>query len=655
MSPGEMNFDPMEREFFGDEPINTRLARESIQNSLDAAVERSSSQPVKMRFSLAGIHSPLPVAQAAPYLTGLIEHLEQVSAEHLDEDITTRISGGDLATGGVPFLVIEDAGTQGLTGSWEQFDDSELQNETDDHFYWFFRNIGRSGKGDSDNGSWGLGKWVFPDASRVSAYIAVTKRQSDDETLLIGQSILTKHTIDGQRFEPYGFLGISGENGLQLPIVMSNPEQRPLVERCLEDFGIQLRGQPGLSVIVLFPRTNVADDETISASGLLSAIVRNYFYPIIDGRLEITVEEGDGSLPVTLNSDTIDTVVKNLGSEDDGELSVRSYTKLLDMCRKCITLPRSEYTTLSDLQRINAGDTVHTAIADLRDRYNAGELLAFRILGEAQRRKETRQPTEFNLYLQRDDSLPYGHDYYVRGTLSISDMDHIRRHRSWSLLKVDERNPLAAMLRDSEPAAHTSWRPQTRRVQERWVAPRPRIQTVLRSPATILGLLEAPPEGLQKDVFSDIFFLEKEESTTQSQGQTRERSAIYGQGKENQRKRRRDFAVSRVDRGFRIALANGSEEPPARAKLEVGYVVPRGNPVKSYRPEDFRLHGRGAELALHFGGCQVRPGRAGNELFLEIDNPDEFELTVTGFDPLRDLLVNVNTVSHDGETGDGSS
>ena len=35
-----------------------------------------------------------------------------------------------------------------------------------EHFYWFFRNIGRSGKRDEDAGSWGLGKWVFPDASK---------------------------------------------------------------------------------------------------------------------------------------------------------------------------------------------------------------------------------------------------------------------------------------------------------------------------------------------------------------------------------------------------------------------------------------------------------------------------------------------------------
>ena len=85
------------------------------------------------------------------------------------------------------YLVIEDTGTAGLEGDWRQFDDSALQSAEDNYFYWFFRNVGRSGKSSLDGGSWGLGKWVFPDASQASAFIAVTRRHSDGETLLMGQ------------------------------------------------------------------------------------------------------------------------------------------------------------------------------------------------------------------------------------------------------------------------------------------------------------------------------------------------------------------------------------------------------------------------------------------------------------------------------------
>ena len=73
MSRAEINLEAMEREFFQEEPINVRLVREVIQNSLDAALGRSplqprgSSGPVRVRFSLAGINNPLTEELARPY------------------------------------------------------------------------------------------------------------------------------------------------------------------------------------------------------------------------------------------------------------------------------------------------------------------------------------------------------------------------------------------------------------------------------------------------------------------------------------------------------------------------------------------------------------------------------------------------------------
>ena len=117
----EINQDPMEREFFGDEPINTRLVRESIQNSLDAGIAKVSTapsdmanEPVRVRFSLAGIHNPLSIQQASKYLAGLGPHISALpELRNLEMDAS------------MPFIVVEDAGTVGLQGDWEQDKDSE--------------------------------------------------------------------------------------------------------------------------------------------------------------------------------------------------------------------------------------------------------------------------------------------------------------------------------------------------------------------------------------------------------------------------------------------------------------------------------------------------------------------------------------------------
>lgn len=649
MSRAEINQDPMEREFFDDEPINTRLVRETIQNSLDAGLARASgdysesAEPVRVRFSFAGIHNPLPAQLAAKYFVGLAPHLDALP--EADDAIGLLAAHGDLAHNGAPFIVIEDVGTVGLEGDWEQFDDNESQPADNNHFYWFFRNVGRSGKSDSDNGSWGLGKWVFPDASHASAYIAVSRRRSDDETLLIGQSVLTKHTIQGQRYAPYGYFAIPGVEEMAIPLRHGEPAHRSFVNQCIADFGLQYRNHPGLSVIIPFPRTDDVE-QRIDTPKILASVVHNYFYSIINRRLEVTVDEGDGSPPVEINADTIDAVLDNADLEYAGERSVDGYRRVFDMCRKAAELTDSDYIdmTVSELQEL--GDE-SSGISTLRHRYNSYELLAFRIATDVQRKGGARENTEFRFYVQRDDSLSEGHDYYVRGTLSISEMNFIGQTRARSLLVVSEREQLAAMLRDSEPPAHTLWRPQAHRVTDHWVAPLRRINAVRHAPRTLLRAMEVQTEELQKDAFADIFFYERPGSQPTRRPTRRVTPPIVRPPSPSSR----DFDVQNTNSGtgFRMRMVNGSQSSPVYARLRVAYEVPRGNPLKSYSPMDFRLHGADA-LNVQTQGCQVisppqDTGRAGNELFLQIDDPSQFALMVQGFDPNRDVYVRVEKMA----------
>ena len=82
MPPSMPNQEPMEREFFVDETLNTRLVRESIQNSLDAGIDRHNRRknqptiPVKVRFSLAGIQNPLQADEAERYFRDWTNILE---------------------------------------------------------------------------------------------------------------------------------------------------------------------------------------------------------------------------------------------------------------------------------------------------------------------------------------------------------------------------------------------------------------------------------------------------------------------------------------------------------------------------------------------------------------------------------------------------
>ncbi len=663
MPPSLPNQAPMEREFFVDEPINTRIVRESIQNSLDAGYDRrrrrngSPSTPVRVRFSLAGIVNPLLVEQAKHYFSGLEEHLRE--AEGLDGDIQRRLGNGGLIDDGVPFLVIEDAGTIGLAGDWQQYDDTDAASARDNHFYWFFRNVGRSAKTGTENGSWGLGKWVFPDASHASCYIAVTRRQ--DDTLLIGQAVLSKHSIDGRRYAPYGYLSEEGENGLALPLRYSEREHRPYIDRCVTDFGLKFREEPGLSIAVPFPKTEFgSESEGINSWHLLTAVVHNYFYPIVAGWLQVVVDGGDGSPEVEVTAETIDEVVSSLGLHDNGERSEEGYRQLFALCREAMELPEQSYTKLSHPPSSSNTNNENRDIVRLRSRYENGELLAFDIATDVQRKGERgNEKTRFRIYLQRDDSLDTGHDFYVRGTLSITEIDLIGKRRARSLLVVDENEPLAAMLRDSEPPKHTEWRPQTDRVTRNWVAARRRIEAVRRSPNNILSLLEAPPEGRQRDVFADIFPLDSGSGQAIPTNRGTARRSTQRDPRPNHiPSSTPEFSVSRSASGFRAVAVSDSKDPLQAGdvvRLRVAYEVSRGNPLNSYQEQDFRLHGDGA-LPLRVDGANVETAENYNQLDLHVVDGQRFSVAVQGFDQRRDLHIRIEKVSNDlGETAENAN
>jgi hypothetical protein len=93
MARGEINVDPVHDEFFKAQDLADALVREAIQNSLDA---RRGHSTVRVRFRLGTAHA-LPAERAARYLRGLEDHVA------LPQELA------------MPFLLVEDSGTRGLT------------------------------------------------------------------------------------------------------------------------------------------------------------------------------------------------------------------------------------------------------------------------------------------------------------------------------------------------------------------------------------------------------------------------------------------------------------------------------------------------------------------------------------------------------------
>lgn len=109
--PRSTRRDPFEAEFFTGEGETEEshgrtdsLVREVLQNSLDAAV---GGKPVRVRFAFSGSSGALGIDRSAEYLRGLVDHLDS-----LGNAVVNNKSGIPE----MPFLLVEDFGTKGLTG-----------------------------------------------------------------------------------------------------------------------------------------------------------------------------------------------------------------------------------------------------------------------------------------------------------------------------------------------------------------------------------------------------------------------------------------------------------------------------------------------------------------------------------------------------------
>jgi hypothetical protein len=285
MDEGEMHVDPVHDEFFKMQDLVDALVRESIQNSLDARRTRAT---VRVRFCFRTGAEALSSEAAQQYFSGLREHVDAIQLAL------------PRASEPVPYLLIEDFGTRGLTGDPEIDPELESEGETRNDFYYFWRNVGRSKKGHDDRGRWGLGKAVFWVASRIRTIFGLTLRE-DQRALLLGQSVLKTHILEGRRFDPYGFFArFEKRSRLPLPI-----EQAVLLDRFFDDFQLH-RNEPGLSIVVPYYR---ADE--LSFERIVESAIRQYFYPITCGALTVAVE--DGPRREVIDAKSIDDVAHRFG------------------------------------------------------------------------------------------------------------------------------------------------------------------------------------------------------------------------------------------------------------------------------------------------------------------------------------------------------
>lgn len=626
MDLGEVQVDPVHDEFFKAQDLADALVRESIQNSLDARVPRSRA-PVRVRFRFAAGASALYAEAVRGYFGGLDEHLHAAS-----KTMHTILPRHDE---NVPCLVIEDFGTRGLTG--DPHIDPELEpsgDEKKNDFFYFWRNVGRSSKGEVDRGRWGLGKAVFTVASRIRTIFGITRRFDDARSLLLGQSVLKTHVLDGERVYPYGFFArFEKPKGLPLPI-----EDPILLDRFADDFGVH-RTESGLSIVVPYFR-----DDELSPERITTSVVQQYFYPILRG--DLVVEVADAAQSRLIAADTIDGFL----SDDDGTRRLCALTRwsLAQEDDAHVLLPEPPGAAAP---KWDESVLAPKALAGLRERFAAGERLAFRVPVLVKRKRAKPAGSSFDVYLEKDDSLRKPDLHFIRSLITIPDVRVSGERATRALIVVGE-PALSRFLGDAENPAHSDWSERADKIRTLYDQGAWTLRFVKNSASFLAALLARPPAGRERDFLADLFSIEmaEEEAAGEVEARIPIRAVAGESGGDGGRAAAESSAgasvtISRVAGGFTIRGAGATAGRPLRG--EVAYRVRAGNPFRKHSPFDFDLLG-GNGIATHCEGARLRPTSV--NAFELVPSAAKFQISMKGFDARRDLIVRVVDAGDAAET-----
>jgi hypothetical protein len=614
MDRGEVHVDPVHDEFFKTQDLADALVRESIQNSLDARIPRS-HKPVRVRFRFAaGPHALHPDA-VREYFGGLEAHLLAVA-----KTIHTLLPRRDEA---MPYLLIEDFGTRGLTGDPHVDPELEPDGEEKNDFFYFWRNVGRSSKGEVDRGRWGLGKAVFTVASRIRTMFGLTRRFDDDRALLLGQSVLKTHVLDGDRIYPYGFFARFGRNGLPLPI-----EDTILLDRFADDFGLN-RLEPGLSIVVPYFR-----DDELSLERITASVVRQYFYPTLRG--DLVVEVADGGRVQRIAADTIEGL--SAGDENTGRLCALTRWSLAQRDEGRIRLPeRSLAAPKWDESIIPPAE-----LAPLRERFAAGRPLAFRVPILVKRKKARPASSWFDVYLERDDALRKPEHHFIRSLITIPDV-RVTGDKGVRALIVVEEPALSRFLGDAENPAHSDWSERADKIRTQYEQGAWTLRFVKNSASFLASLITRPPTGRERDFLADLFSVDAGDESLHEGGMA-PRIPIHaaggssgeGHGHETSGGGGGGVTIWRIADGFTIRGAGAAVGRPLHG--EVAYRLRSGNPFRKHSPFDFDLLS-GDAISVHSSGIRLRV--TAPNAFQLVPTEAKFQLSMKGFDPRRDLVVRV--------------
>jgi hypothetical protein len=637
----EKTRNPVSGEFFAQDAIRNAgeaLVREAIQNSLDARPDRQNGK-ARVRLFISGTTTGLKSENHNKWFGTAWDHYLAPKNGLRPGLISPSKSCG--------YLVFEDFGTSGLTGDWEQVD---VIDGVRNPFFYFFRAEGATEKASDQLGRWGIGKQVFPRSSNAQTLFGFSVTDQHPNGFLLGSCILKYHEVQGRMYRPDGYFGATLDVGEEQRISIPT-EDKNLLETFRSDFNLcRATGQNGLSVVVPWLDEGEEGASGFNKDSLLSAILDGYFLPILEGKLEVELEDEHRLIRINANnfSQELEELLFSAKKDDERRnKSLRRTKALVDLATASKTdnplafelapCPTSKAIWSDEMLPEETARAIRTALTD-------GRTVKVKATVTVRPKSGKEAQDTFWCLLRREEGLN-GRPCYIREDLIISSVSSGRTNGYAAIIHIDK-GPLANLLGDSENPAHTEWQQSSQNFKDKYVLGGVTIKFVSDFPTELLRRVFSSAERLDKDILRNLFNdpgpeKQDEKAKPQSKDKADEGEDSNHQGPIDVKPSKNSIRITPLKDGFTVGASEWDLTQGALIEILAAYETAKGNPFKSYKPYDFDFSAKAMKPEVT--GCVVVEAKE-NKLIIEA-NAAEFSVTVVEFDVNRDLVVRARIVT----------
>lgn len=249
------------------------LVRESIQNSLDAAISKTEPVKVIYKFGKLNLSVDSSFFELSKWVDGGMEKFPNEEKRTYKNLRNIKNTLNDIKDKGyLHYLEVSDENTTGMDYTRDK------RGQSGTRFYSFAKSLGNSSKINQKTsaGSHGVGKVVFQKISKLNTIFVSSKSSVDDTELFEGISELCTSLIGEKEYEYRGYFCL---DETQEPTTVHNDIPT--------DFQ---RTKYGTSVYVMGVSDNI-EHQKAHLRDIEKAVVENFWLSILQGKLIVQIED----------------------------------------------------------------------------------------------------------------------------------------------------------------------------------------------------------------------------------------------------------------------------------------------------------------------------------------------------------------------------